>query len=103
MTTVRDIIEDTNISRRFYCERKSNSANLLTGWKDFVCFLQNDLWWRGGYCYLRKTFNFLRVTRIVLIMSSFLRELKTPVLITKIDPKLQRQKLFLVFNLILQI
>ena len=45
---IREIRENINISRSFYCESKSNPADLLTRCKDFVCFRQNDLWWRGG-------------------------------------------------------
>ena len=45
---VREIRENTSISRWFYYDSKSNPADLLTRCKDFVCFQQNDLWWRGG-------------------------------------------------------
>ena len=45
---IREIRENTNISRWFYCESKSNPADFLTHCKDFVCFQQNDIWWRDG-------------------------------------------------------
>ena len=45
---IPEIRENINISRWFYCESKSNPADLLTRCKDFVCFGQNELWWRGG-------------------------------------------------------
>ena len=45
---IPEIRENINISRSFYCESKRNPADLLTRCKDFVCFRQNDLWWRGG-------------------------------------------------------
>ena len=45
---IPEIRENINISRSFYCESKSNPADLLTRCKDFVCFRQNDQWWRGG-------------------------------------------------------
>ena len=59
---VREIRENTNIYWSFYCESKSNPADLLTSCKNFVSFQQNE--YVGGvvHFYLRKTFNILKVT-----------------------------------------
>ena len=45
---IREIRENIHIFSWFHCESKSNLADLLTLCKDFACFQQYDLWWRGG-------------------------------------------------------
>ena len=82
---VREIRDDTSISRWFYCESKSNSADLLTRCKSFVCFQQNDLWWRGGTVLSEKNIQFSQSHESVTDNDILLHELKTSALITKID------------------
>ena len=68
---IPEIRENINISRWFYYESKSNPADLLTRCKDFVCFRQ--MTYGGGvvHFYLRKIFNILKITKVLLIMTSF--------------------------------
>ena len=83
---VREIKENTSISRWFYCESKSNPADLLTRCKDFVCFQQDDLWWRCGTSLSKKNIQRFRSYESSIDNDVFLYELKTLALITKIEP-----------------
>ena len=83
---VREIRENTNISRWFYYESKSNPAGLLTCCIDFVCFQQNNLWWRGGTFLTEKNIQFSQSHESVTDNDILLHELKTSALITKIEP-----------------
>ena len=83
---VREIKENTSISRWFYSESKSNPADLSTRCKDFVCFQQNDLWWRSGTFLSEKNIQFSQSHESVTDNDILLHELKTLALITKIEP-----------------
>ena len=83
---VREIRENTSISRWFYRESKSNPVDLLTPCKDFVCFQQNDIWQRGGTFLSEKNIQFSQSHESVTNNDILLHKLKTSTLITKIEP-----------------
>ena len=66
--------------------KKSNPADLSTRPKDFVCFQQNDLWWRCSTFLSEKNIQHSQGHKSITNNGIFLHELKTSALITKIEP-----------------
>ena len=80
---VREIRENTNISWSFYCESKSNPADLLTSCKDFVSFQQNEICWRGGTFLSKKNIQHSQSYVSSIDNDVFFHELKTSALKSK--------------------
>ena len=82
---VKEIRKNSEIKNWFYCNTKNNPADILTRSKGFEKFQENSFWWTGP--------RFLKDEIVVFTKSEGLNyqddthdyEIRTPVVLTKID------------------